>query len=182
MDLQTLYQKAIKFAGEKHENQKVPGSQSSYLVHLSNVAMEIMIAAQHTDNFDEGFALQVALLHDVLEDTTTTFDELKAAFGHKIADAILALSKDEVLEAEARIPDSLERIKLQPKEVWAVKLADRITNMQEPPAHWDKNKRMTYLKMAGIILFELKGGNAYLENRLEEKIIDYQAYISVDGS
>ena len=52
MDLQTLYQKAIKFAGEKHENQKVPGSQSSYLVHLSNVAMEIMLAAQHTDNFD----------------------------------------------------------------------------------------------------------------------------------
>ena len=177
MDLQTLYQKAIKFAGERHANQKVPGSQSSYLVHLSNVAMETMLAAQHTDNFDQGFAVQVALLHDVLEDTTTTFAELQSAFGNKIADAVLALSKDEVLEPEARIPDSLARIRLQPKEVWTVKLADRTSNLQPPPEHWDNNKRMEYLKMAGIILFELKGGNAYLEKRLEQKIIDYKKFI-----
>lgn len=177
MDLQTPYQKAIKFSGAKHENQKVPGSQSSYLVHLSNVAMETMVAAQHTDNFDQIFAVQVALLHDVLEDTSTTYDELQSVFGTKIADGVLALSKDETLKAEMRIPDSLSRIQQQPKEVWAVKLADRISNMQEPPAYWDKNKRMTYLKMAGIILFELKGGNAYLEKRLEQKIIDYQQFI-----
>lgn len=177
MDLQTPYQKAIKFSGAKHENQKIPGSQSSYLVHLSNVAMETMVAAQHTDNFDQIFAVQVALLHDVLEDTSTTYDELQSVFGTKIADGVLALSKDETLKAETRIPDSLSRIKQQPKEVWAVKLADRISNMQEPPAYWDKNKRMTYLKMAGIILFELKGGNAYLEKRLEQKIIDYQQFI-----
>ena len=182
MDLQSLYQKAIAFAGEKHGDQKVPGTQSSYLLHLSNVAMETMIAAGHTDDFDLGFAVQVALLHDVLEDTSTTFNELQAAFGLKIADAVLALSKNEALESQAQIPDSLERIKLQTKEVWAVKLADRITNMQEPPLHWDKNKRMTYLKMAGIILFELKGCNDYLEKRLEHKIIDYQAYITIAGS
>ena len=182
MDLQALYQKAIKFAGERHANQKMPGSESSYLVHLSNVAMEIMVAAQHTDNFNRNFAVQVAILHDVLEDTPTTFNQLKTTFGTEIADGVLALSKNESLIPESRIPDSLSQIKQQPKEVWAVKLADRITNMQEPPKYWDKNKRMTYLKMAGIILFELKGGNAYLEKRLEEKIIDYQAYISVDGS
>lgn len=178
MDLQTPYQKAIKFAGEKHENQKLPGSQSSYLVHLSNVAMETMVAAQHTDNFDHIFAVQVALLHDVLEDTSTTYDELQTVFGTKIADGVLALSKDETLKAEARIPDSLSRIKRQPTEVWAVKLADRITNMQEPPEHWDKNKRMAYLKMAGIILFELKDGNAYLQKRLEQKINDYHQFIT----
>lgn len=182
MKLQSSYQKAIAYAGAKHKNQKIPGTQSSYLVHLSNVAMEIMIAAQHTDNFDLDFAIQVALLHDVLEDTSSTFVEVKEIFGLKIAEAVLALSKNEDLKPEARIPDSLERIKLQSKEVCAVKLSDRITNMQEPPEHWDKNKRTTYLKMAGIILFELKGCNAYLEKRLEQKIIDYQAYITITGS
>ena len=135
MELQSLYQKAIAFAGEKHLDQKVPGTQSSYLLHLSNVAMETMIAARHTDDFDLGFAVQVAILHDILEDTSTTFNELQAAFGLKVADAVLALSKNEALESQAQIPDSLERIKLQTKEVWAVKLADRITNMQKPPAH-----------------------------------------------
>lgn len=177
MELQSLYQKAIAFAGSKHQDQKIPGTQSSYLVHLSNVAMETMMAAQHTDDFDLSFAVQVALLHDVLEDTSTTFDELKAIFGQKIADAVLALSKDETLENDAQIPDSLERIKLQPKEVWAVKLADRISNMQEPPEHWDNNKRIAYLLMACVILSTLKGGNTYLEKRLEEKILAYDQYI-----
>lgn len=177
MDIQTLYQNAIKFAGAKHQDQKVPGTQSSYLLHLSNVAMETMIASEHTANFDLGFGVQVALLHDVLEDTSTTFKELQAAFGLKIADAVLALSKDETVKAENQIPDSLERIKLQSKEVWAVKLADRISNMQKPPPHWDQFKIMAYQKMARLILSTLKGGNAYLEKRLEQKILDYKQYI-----
>ena len=182
MDLQSLYQKAIAFAGEKHRDQKVPGTQSSYLLHLSNVAMETMIAAGHTDSFDLGFAVQVALLHDVLEDTSTTFNELQAAFGLKIADAVVALSKNNALKSQAQIPDSLERIKLQTKEVWAVKLADRISNMQKPPAHWDQFKIIAYQKMARLIFSTLKGGNAYLEKRLEQKIVDYQAYMPVVDS
>lgn len=177
MELQSSYQKAIAFAGAKHKDQKVPGTQSSYLIHLSNVAMETMIAGGNTPHFDLDFAVQVALLHDVLEDTSTTFSELQQTFGLKIADAVLALSKDETLKPEAQIPDSLERIKLQSKEVWAVKLADRISNMQQPPRHWDQFKIMAYQKMARMILSTLKGGNAYLEKRLEEKILDYNRYI-----
>lgn len=177
MDLQSLYQKAIAFAGEKHGDQKVPGTQSSYLVHLSNVVMEIMIAGKQTDHFDMNFAIQVALLHDVLEDTKTTFREVQEVFGLKVADAVLALSKNEKLDAQEQIPDSLERIKLQSKEVWAVKLADRISNMQKPPAHWDQFKIMAYQKMARVILSTLEGGNTYLEKRLEQKILDYNQYI-----
>lgn len=179
MDLQSSYQKAINYAGAKHKNQKVPGTQSSYLVHLSNVAMETMIAAQHTDDFDLNFAIQVALLHDVLEDTSTTFVEVKELFGPKVADAVLALSKNDTLKSELQIADSLERIKLQSKEVWAVKLADRITNMQEPPEHWDNDKRINYLLMACVILSTLKGGNSYLEKRLEDKIKNYNTFISI---
>ena len=182
MELQRLYQKALAFAGEKHGDQKVPGTQSSYLVHLSNVAMETMIAALHTDDFDLAFAVQVALLHDVLEDTSTTFDEIEEVFDGNIARAVLALSKNESLPISQQISDSLSRIKLEPKEVWAVKLADRISNLQKPPQHWDMNKIIDYKKMAGIILFQLKGGNTYLENRLHQKIIDYQAYMPVVGS
>ena len=177
MELQTDYQNAINYAAEKHTDQKIPGTQSSYMVHLTTVAMETMIAGENTANFDRGFAVQVVLLHDLLEDTSTTFVELQAAFGLKIADAVLALSKDETLKPEAQIPDSLERIKLQSKEVWAVKLSDRISNMQKPPKHWDQFKIIAYQKMARMILSKLKGGNAYLEKRLEEKINDYNQYI-----
>jgi (p)ppGpp synthase/HD superfamily hydrolase len=184
MDVQVYYQKAINFAGKKHADQNIPGSNTNYMVHLSNVAMEILLASKcgpdsHREDFDCEFAVQVALLHDVLEDTSTTFDEIKEVFGANIARAVLALSKNEALPVSQQILDSLYRIKLEPKEVWAVKLADRISNLQKPPQHWDTNKITDYHKMAGIILLQLKGGNAYLENRLYQKIVDYNEFIPV---
>jgi guanosine-3',5'-bis(diphosphate) 3'-pyrophosphohydrolase len=175
MEIQTLYQKAIKFAAAKHQekDQKVPGTDLPYLVHLSNVAMEILIAAANTINFDLEFAVQLALLHDTLEDTTTTFDELETNFGLKIAYAVSALTKNEALPKGKRMQDCLYRIKKLQKEVWAVKLADRITNLQPPPEDWDKAKRMKYQEEAKMILKELKGGNEYLERRFEGKIGEY---------
>ena len=92
-DIQSLYQQAIKFATLKHveQDQKVPDTELPYVVHLSNVAMEILIAGSNTNGFDLGFAVQVALLHDTIEDTSTTFDELVNTFGLPIAMAVSAL-------------------------------------------------------------------------------------------
>jgi (p)ppGpp synthase/HD superfamily hydrolase len=73
--------------------------------------------------------------------------------------------------------DSLERIKSQPKEIWAVKLADRITNLQPPPRHWNQLKKQKYLEEARIIHKELIDGNVFLADRLWIKINDYEAYI-----
>ena len=174
--IQELYQKAIRFAGETHGDQKMPASKASYLVHLSNVAMEVILAEQNTVDFDLKFAVQVALLHDVLEDTPTSFEEVSERFSAEIAEAVLALSKNEGLPGDIQILDSLMRIKPLRKEVWAVKLADRISNMQEPPHTWTLDKKKQYRQVAKLILKELKGGNAYLESRLEIKIEEYTKY------
>jgi len=179
METQKLYQEAIKFATARHigKQQKVPGTDLPYVVHLSNVAMEILIAAPKTENFNVGFAVQVALLHDIIEDTSTNFSHLEVEFGAKVANAVLALSKNPQLSKEQQMHDSLNRIKEQPAEVWAVKLADRITNLQEPPTVWDKLKKLNYQNEARIILSELKEGNEYLAKRLEEKIEQYDNYM-----
>jgi guanosine-3',5'-bis(diphosphate) 3'-pyrophosphohydrolase len=175
-EVQTLYQDAIKFASYKHQKrrQKVKGTTLPYVVHLSNVAMEIFLAALHTKNMNLIFAAQVAVLHDTIEDTETTYDEIKENFGEDIATAVLALSKDEHLSNDLQIVDSLARIKKLQKEVWAVKLADRITNLQPPPANWTRPKIGRYLKDSELILNELKDGNQYLEKRLEAKISEYR--------
>lgn len=177
-DLQTKYQKAIQSAAKRHadSNQVIPGTNLPYVVHLSNVAMEILIAAQKTEHFDPEFAIQVALLHDILEDTETTFDELADEFGKEIAQAVLALTKNPELPKEERMDDSLKRIKALRKEVWAVKLADRITNLQAPPKHWSLEKIKAYQEQAISIYNALKGGNAYLEERILEKISAYLNY------
>lgn len=174
---QDLYQKALRFAGERHGSQKMPESDASYMVHLSNVAMELLFAARHTDEFDLEFAIPVALLHDLLEDTPTDYMEISDVFGHRVADAVQSLTRNEVLPREKQIPESLERIRRQPKEVWAVKLADRISNMQEPPPGWNAEKRKLYQSAARTILKELNGGNPYLEARLQEKIDAYYEFL-----
>jgi len=180
MEAQTLYQGAIKFATAKHLEQKqtVPGTDLPYVVHLSNVAMEIIIASSNSNNFNLGFAVQVALLHDTIEDTSTDFGELENKFGVEIAKAVSALTKNKELPKEQRMQDSLMRIKKLQVEVWAIKLADRITNLQPPPLHWDNEKKIKYQKEARIILGELKNGNEFLAKRLEAKIEEYGNYIN----
>ena len=175
MSIQDIYQNTIKFAAQKHtdNNQKIPGTNLPYVVHLSNVAMEILMTVEKSENFNGEFAVQVALLHDVLEDTDVTFEELENKFGKSVAEGVLALTKNDDLQKNERMMDSLQRIKRQPKEVWAVKLADRITNLQVPPHFWTEKKIINYKQEAITILEELRGGNEYLENRLQTKIDEY---------
>jgi guanosine-3',5'-bis(diphosphate) 3'-pyrophosphohydrolase len=179
MDIQTIYQETIIFATLKHleKNQIIPGSDLPYVVHLSNVTMEILIASKYTNDFDLNFATRLALLHDTLEDTSATFDELEREFGIEVAEGVSALTKNESLPKEEQMMDSLNRILKLKKEVWAVKLADRITNLQDPPYYWDNNKKKKYQNEAKIILEKLKGGNEYLEKRLNSKIEEYKIYI-----
>lgn len=73
--------------------------------------------------------------------------------------------------------DSLERIKQQPKEVWSVKLADRICNLYAPPFYWNNEKKEKYIREARLIHAHLKDGNHCLANRLLEKIERYKSFM-----
>ena len=175
---QELYQNAMKFAGEKHYNQTVPGTNANYLLHISNVAMEVLLAHSVDKSFDLDSAIQMAILHDILEDTATSFEELRSTFGEDIAIGVQALTKDKSLPSKQDMMlDSLSRINAQPKEVGLVKLADRITNLQAPPTHWNKEKATTYWEEARLIAQHLTGKNEFLHNRLIQKITEYQKYL-----
>lgn len=179
MEIQSIYQETIKYAAAKHaeKNQTIPGTNLPYVVHLSNVAMEVLIAAQHTPGFQTDHAITVALLHDTLEDTSATFEEISDTFSAGVAKGVLALTKDYRLPKADKMQDSINRIRELQKEVWAVKLADRITNLQIPPAHWDNAKKIEYYDEAVNLLHQLKGGNTYLENRLQVQIDAYKKYL-----
>lgn len=174
---QDLYIKAYRFAADKHIGQLVPGTDWSYLAHLSMVTMEVMSALNHESRMDGNLAIQAAILHDTIEDTDTTYEELKSEFGQHVADGVLSLTKDISVEKQNQMKDSLKRIKLQPKEIWMVKMADRITNLQPPPSYWTAEKKRKYMEQAQLIWDELRFGNAYLAKRLNEKILNYEAYI-----
>ena len=176
---QDVYQRAMKFAGEKHAHQQVPGTEANYLLHLSNVAMEVLLAHAAKNDFDLNFAIPVAILHDTLEDTATSVQELKSEFGERVAEAVQALTKDSRLPSKPeRMRDSLHRINQLEPEVGLVKLADRITNLQTPPKHWSREKAEGYLEEAKLIVQSLTGKNEYLHCRLKKKIVVYEQQLT----
>ncbi len=124
--------------------------------------MEILMAAPQSGDFNTALAVQAALLHDTVENTETLLSEIEQQFGKETADAVDALTKNETLPEEEQIPDSVQRIKRLSKEVWAVKLADRITNLMPPPGDWNQQKIRQYADVSRYILDELGEANEYL--------------------
>jgi (p)ppGpp synthase/HD superfamily hydrolase len=175
-------QAAWELASKLHYGQKYAGpnegEQFEYLSHIGGVTFEILYAIGQSEAIDADLAIKCAILHDTIEDTELKYEAVKNEFGEVIANGVLALTKNEKLETKAAMmTDSLQRIKAQPKAVWAVKLADRIINLSPPPFHWTTEKRLKYLEEAKVIHQELKDGNAYLANRLLLKIENYKKYI-----
>lgn len=170
---QDLFKRALDFAAKAHGAQQVPGSGFPYVVHLTKVASELLCVSDAS--FDVDLALQCALLHDAMEDAGVTFEALEAAFGPKVAHGVAALTKNDALPKAERMADALARIQLQPREVWMVKLADRITNLEPAPPDWSAEKRRAYREEARRILDSLGSAHAMLAARLQRKIDDYQA-------
>ncbi len=174
---QNLIQKGWNFASEAHKSQLVPGSDWSYLNHIGNVSMEAMNSVAFGGVENPNLLVLCAILHDTIEDTEVTFEELETEFGGEVARGVLALSKNEALGTKReQMEDSLKRIKEQPKEVWMVKLCDRITNLQKPPYYWEKAKVATYKSEAQLILEELGSASLFLTERLTIKIEEYSQY------
>lgn len=176
------YTKAWAFASKQHRGQTYGGSQHGerieYISHIASVAMEITWALQSDHTADGALAVQCALLHDTLEDTDTSYEILHSEFGEAVANGVLALSKNEKLPTkDAQMRDSLYRIKQQPREVWMVKMADRITNLYHPPFYWTNEKILAYRDEALIIYQELHMANSQLAQRLQQKIAAYPQFL-----
>lgn len=174
---QESYIKAYKFAAYAHLGQKVPGTEISYIMHLSFVCMEVIAALNAEQERDGNLAIQCALLHDTIEDTNTTFEQIQTEFGEAVANGVLALTKDNSLDKYEQMTDSLQRIKRQPPEISMVKLADRITNLQPPPHYWKHDKVVRYRAEAISIYEALKDASPFLASRLASKIENYQVFI-----
>ena len=171
------YTDALRFAAERHRGQEVPGSGLPYVVHLTQVAAEVAATLARERFAQPDLAIQCALLHDTLEDTETTADELSARFGSGVAAGVQALTKDARLPKAEQMADSLSRIQAQPHEVWIVKLGDRSANLGRPPASWSRAKRARYREEAGAILRALAPASLHLADRLAARIAAYQAFV-----
>lgn len=176
-----VYKDVLAFALRAHGEQKTP-SNLPYSFHIVSVATEIInaIAVEKIGYDEANIAIACALLHDVLEDTDTTMGtgSLNIPNIKIILQGVKALTKDATLPTkQVQMQDSLQRLNGQPKCVRMVKLADRITNLAPPPMWWNSAKREAYQNEAKEILEALKGTHGYLENKLKQKIDEYEHHI-----
>lgn len=95
--------------------------------------------------------LCAAVLHDTIEDTETTAEELRAVFGEQVASVVLEVTDDKLLDKAVRKQLQIEHaphISPQAKLVKLVKLADKISNVRDilasPPADWSAERKQAY--------------------------------------
>jgi (p)ppGpp synthase/HD superfamily hydrolase len=177
--LQEVWQLATKMHDGQKYGGRDNGEQIEYLNHIASVVFEVMIAVGVDKNINADLAIKCALLHDTIEDTALTFDDIKSKFGADVAAGVQALTKNNDIQGKKeKMIDSLQRIRQQPKEVWAVKMADRICNLYAPPYYWNNDKKREYMDEARLIHRELKEGCVYLADRLMVKINEYDRFLT----
>jgi GTP diphosphokinase / guanosine-3',5'-bis(diphosphate) 3'-diphosphatase len=122
-------EKAFRFAADRHKGQK-RSSGEPYMLHPLLVTRQL--AEMHMDMT----ALETGLLHDVVEDTSATIDEIRKNFGAEVAacvDGVTKLSKLNLASREERQAESVRKMLLamvNDIRVIVVKLADRLHNMR----------------------------------------------------
>ncbi|KAG9352297.1 hypothetical protein JZ751_020710 [Albula glossodonta] len=116
------------FAAEKHKNQRRKDPEGTpYINHPIGVARIL----SHEGGVTDIEVLQAALLHDTVEDTDTSFAELEAAFGPKVARIVREVTDDKTLAKQERKRQQVEHAPHCSHQAKLVKLADKLYNLRD---------------------------------------------------
>ncbi|PUB85913.1 MAG: phosphohydrolase [gamma proteobacterium symbiont of Ctena orbiculata] len=156
--------KTLAFATQKHRHQRRKDIEASPYINHPITLVDILV---NEGNITDPDTLIAALLHDTIEDTDATVEEIETEFGKAIADIVMEVTDDETLS-------KLERKALQIKHAPAlsykaklVKLADKIANLRDidrsPPAGWTLQRSQAYFDWAKEVIDGLRGTHETLE-------------------
>lgn len=161
----SLLIKALTFAADKHRNQRRKNVDASpYINHPILLANILCNEARITDlNVICG-----ALLHDTVEDTETTPEELVVEFGQDICGIVMDVTDDKSIKDKQKRKqlqiDHAPHISIPAK---LVKLADKISNLRDvandPPAGWSLERKREYFDWAKQVIDQLRGVHPDLE-------------------
>jgi guanosine-3',5'-bis(diphosphate) 3'-pyrophosphohydrolase len=155
---------ALNFAADKHRNQRRKDKEAS--PYINHPIMLAKILAVEGD-VEDGLVLSAAVLHDTIEDTETTYDELAQQFGREIADVVLEVTDDKALPKAERKQLQIEHAPHLSRAAKLVKLADKIANVRDvadhPPSEWPLERRREYFDWAKRVVDGVRGTHERLE-------------------
>ena len=158
-----LLVKAMSFAANKHKHQRRKGKEASPYINHPIGLVEVLVDIGNVTDIN---AICAALLHDTVEDTRTTREELTEAFGPEITRIVMEVTDDKSLSKAERKQAQIDHARHLSNEARAVKLADKICNLGDvakSPPNWSLNRRQQYFDWAKMVIDELRGEWSELE-------------------
>jgi len=161
--------RAYNFAAARHVRQRRKGEAAEpYVNHLAEVAELVALA---TGGEDPEVVI-AAVLHDTVEDTETTPDELRRAFGARVAALVAEVTDDKSLPKQTRNDLQVEHAAHASRGAQIIKIADKTSNLRAllatPPVGWDEARRRTYLAWARAVVDRCRSADAWLAACFDE--------------
>ena len=167
-DLKILL-KALAFAAHKHKDQRRRDVDSSPYINHPIALADILCNEAHVTDIE---TICGALLHDTVEDTETTAEELEDVFGKAIRDIVMDVTDDETLPKAARKQAQIDHAAHISDKAKLVKLADKISNLRDvlynAPADWSLERRQEYFDWACRVIDQVRGSHPGLEAMFDE--------------
>ena len=162
--IQQLLRAAV-FAADKHRDQRrKDDTQTPYINHPLRVA-EILVEC----GVEEVSVLLAAILHDTVEDTETTFEELEAHFGLEVCQLVAEVTDDKSLPKQQRKSLQIENAPKKSRLAKQLKIADKTCNVSDlsltSPVQWDVERKEAYLNWAEQVVAGCLGVNDQLDQR-----------------
>ena len=161
--------RAADFAARQHIAQRRKGDRAEpYINHLTEVSA---LLAEATDGSDV-VLLMGGLLHDTLEDTDATYEDLEQRFGPEVAALVAEVTDDKSLPKEERKRLQIAKTPSKSQRAKLLKLADKTSNLRSlvasPPTGWSPARLRDYVVWAHDVVRSCRGLNRRLEAAFDE--------------
>ena len=167
---------ATMFAAEKHRNHRRKDAEETPYINHPITVVNLMANVGGVTDIE---ALQAGMLHDTVEDTETSPDELAERFGLVVRDLVLEVTDDKSLEKQERKRRQIEKAPHLSPRAKIIKLADKISNltdiMESPPAHWTLERKRQYLVWSKQVVDGCRGHNILLEKTYDARVVEASA-------
>ncbi|XP_045467720.1 guanosine-3',5'-bis(diphosphate) 3'-pyrophosphohydrolase MESH1 [Harmonia axyridis] len=161
--------KCINFACIKHKDQRRQDRQRTpYINHPIGVAFILTNEAKITDLA----VIKAAVLHDTVEDTDTTLEEIENIFGKEVSTIVAEVTDDKTLPKEVRKQLQIDHAPISSEKAKLVKLADKLYNLRDleraTPMFWSQQRIQEYYEWSRKVVEGLRGVNTPLETELDK--------------
>lgn len=161
--------KALAFAADKHRNQRRKDADASPYINHPIALANVLV---NEGGIEDERVIMAAVLHDTVEDTETSEQELAKVFGQEVTAIVLEVTDDKSLPSAERKRLQVEHASTISRRAKLVKLADKISNLRDivasPPADWPIERKQEYFDWAKAVVEGMRGVHPELERVFDE--------------